>query len=44
MGVSVGDLVRHARLNHRVEVVGGVEAEAGGVLLQRFFAGKRANG
>ena len=28
---SVGDLVRHPRLNHRVEVVGGVEA--GGALL-----------
>jgi tRNA(adenine34) deaminase len=41
---SVGDLVRHARLNHRVEVVGGVEAEACGALLQRFFGGKRANG
>ena len=41
---SVGDLVRHPRLNHRVEVVGGVEAEACGALLQTFFGGKRANG
>jgi tRNA(adenine34) deaminase len=41
---SVGDLVRHPRLNHRVEVVGGVEAEACGALLQRFFGAKRANG
>jgi tRNA(adenine34) deaminase len=39
---SVGDLVRHPRLNHRVEVVGGVEAEACGALLKEFFAGKRA--
>jgi tRNA(adenine34) deaminase len=39
---SVGDLVRHPRLNHRVEVVGGVEAEACGALLKEFFAEKRA--
>jgi len=38
---SVGDLVRHPRLNHRVEVVGGVEAEAGGVLLRTFFGARR---
>jgi tRNA(adenine34) deaminase len=38
---SVGDLVRHPRLNHRVEVVGGVEAEACGALLKEFFAGRR---
>ena len=41
---SVGDLVRHPRLNHRVEVLGGVEAEACGALLQRFFAARRASG
>lgn len=41
---SVGDLVRHPRLNHRVEVVGGVEAEACGALLQSFFGAKRAHG
>lgn len=41
---SVGDLVRHPRLNHRVEVVGGVEAEACGVLLRTFFGAKRATG
>jgi tRNA(adenine34) deaminase len=39
---SVGDLVRHPRLNHRVEVVGGVEAEACGALLNAFFAARRA--
>ena len=38
---SVGDLVRHGRLNHRVEVVGGVEAEACGALLKEFFAARR---
>jgi tRNA(adenine34) deaminase len=38
---SVGDLVRHARLNHRVEVVGGIEAEASGALLKAFFAARR---
>ena len=41
---SVGDLVRHPRLNHRVEVVGGVEAQACGALLQSFFGAKRAPG
>jgi tRNA(adenine34) deaminase len=39
---SLGDLVRHPRLNHQVEVVGGVEAEACGALLKVFFAEKRA--
>lgn len=38
---SVGDLVRHARLNHRVEVVAGVEAEACGELMREFFAMRR---
>jgi tRNA(adenine34) deaminase len=38
---SVGDLVRHPRLNHRVEVVGGVEAEACGALLKEFFSARR---
>src|SRR6266566_4650921 len=38
---SVGDLVRHPRLNHRVEVTGGVEAEACGQLLRDFFAVRR---
>ena len=34
---SVGDVVRHPRLNHRVEVIGGVEADACGSLLGQFF-------
>ncbi len=38
---SLGDLVRHPRLNHRVEVTGGVEAQACGDLLQAFFQAKR---
>jgi len=38
---SVGDLVRHPRLNHRVEVVGGVEAEACAALVRTFFAARR---
>jgi len=38
---SQGDLVRHPGLNHRVEVIGGVEAEACGELLQDFFRERR---
>jgi len=39
---SVGDIVRHPRLNHRVDVQSGVEAEACGELIKEFFAAKRA--
>ena len=39
---SLGDLVRHPRLNHRVEVKGGVQAEACGALIRDFFAAKRS--
>jgi tRNA(adenine34) deaminase len=38
---SLGDVVRHPRLNHRAEVRGGVEAERCGALLRRFFADRR---
>ncbi|MDE3152012.1 MAG: tRNA adenosine(34) deaminase TadA [Gemmatimonadota bacterium] len=38
---SVGDLVRHARLNHRAEVRAGVEAARCGALLTGFFAARR---
>jgi tRNA(adenine34) deaminase len=38
---SVGDIVRHPRLNHRVDVQSGVEAEACGELIRDFFAAKR---
>lgn len=41
---SVGDLVRHPKLNHRVEVRGGVEEEACGGLLTEFFAARRDAG
>jgi len=38
---SVGDLVRHPRLNHRVEVKGGVDAMECAELIKEFFAAKR---
>ena len=40
---SLGDLVRHPRLNHRVEVKGGVEAKECAELLKDFFAAKRSS-
>jgi tRNA(adenine34) deaminase len=39
---SLGDLVRHPRLNHRLEVTGGVLAEECGAVLREFFAARRA--
>lgn len=41
MSGSVGDLLRHPRLNHRPEVLGGVDAEASAALLREFFAARR---
>ena len=41
MAGSVGDVLRHPQLNHRVDVVGGVDADASGRLLQTFFREKR---
>ena len=41
MAGSVGEVLRHPRLNHTVEVVGGVEEQACGQLLQAFFREKR---
>ncbi len=38
---SVFDVVRDPRLNHRVEVVAGVEADACGTLLRDFFEAHR---
>jgi tRNA(adenine34) deaminase len=38
---SAGDVVRHARLNHRVRVLGGVLAEECGALLRDFFHARR---
>jgi len=39
---SVGDLVRHPRLNHRVDVTGGVEAEKSAELIKGFFLARLA--
>jgi len=39
---SVGDLVRHPRLNHRVEVLGGIAAEECAALIRDFFVARRA--
>ena len=41
MAGSVFDLLRHPRLNHRPEVVGGLMAEECGELLKRFFSARR---
>jgi tRNA(adenine34) deaminase len=41
MAGSVYDLLRHPRLNHRAEVVGGLMAEDCADLLKRFFQSKR---
>jgi tRNA(adenine34) deaminase len=38
---SIEDLVRHPRLNHRVDVRGGVDAEVCAELMKDFFAAKR---
>jgi tRNA(adenine34) deaminase len=41
MAGSLHDLLRHPRLNHRVEVTGGVLEEECGALLSGFFADRR---
>ena len=41
MGGSLGDVLRHPKLNHRPEVHGGVRAEEASVLLRDFFASRR---
>ena len=38
---SLWDVVRDPRLNHRVEVVGGIAEDESGTLLRTFFAGHR---
>ena len=38
---SIGDLLRHPRLNHRPEVLAGVRAEESAELLKVFFASRR---
>jgi tRNA(adenine34) deaminase len=42
MAGSVYDLLRHPRLNHRPEVVGGLMAEDCADLLKRFFQSRRS--
>jgi tRNA(adenine34) deaminase len=44
MAGSVGDLLRHPKLNHRPEVRAGVLAEECGALLEEFFRRQRAVG
>jgi tRNA(adenine34) deaminase len=41
MAGSVYDLLRHPRLNHRPEVIGGLMAEDCAELLKRFFESRR---
>jgi tRNA(adenine34) deaminase len=41
MSGSVYDLLRHPRLNHRPEVIGGLLAPECGDLLKRFFVARR---
>ena len=41
MAGSLHDLLRHPRLNHRAEVLGGVLEEECGALLSGFFADRR---
>ena len=38
---SLGDLVRDPRLNHRLDVVGGVREDEAAALLREFFAERR---
>jgi tRNA(adenine34) deaminase len=42
MAGSVGDLLRHPRLNHQPEVVGGVLGDECGQVLSEFFRSRRA--
>jgi tRNA(adenine34) deaminase len=41
MAGSVHDLLRHPRLNHRPEVLGGVREEECGTILRHFFQARR---
>jgi tRNA(adenine34) deaminase len=42
MAGSVGDLLRHPKLNHRPEVFGGVLGDECGALLRDFFRERRS--
>lgn len=41
---SLGNLVQHPRLNHRVTLTAGVRAEEAGELLRAFFRARRTGG
>ncbi|MEE8192919.1 MAG: nucleoside deaminase, partial [Gemmatimonadales bacterium] len=41
MAGSVGDLLRHPKLNHHPEVIGGVMEEECGAVLKEFFEERR---
>jgi tRNA(adenine34) deaminase len=41
---SLGDIVRHSRLNHRAQVLGGVKEDECAALLRAFFASRRGSG
>ena len=41
MAGSLGDVLRHSKLNHRAEVQGGVLGQECGALLSKFFTEKR---
>ena len=38
---SIGDVVRHPKLNHRPQVRGGVQEAESGAILRAFFAARR---
>jgi tRNA(adenine34) deaminase len=38
---SIGDVVRHPKLNHRPQVRGGVRTAESGAILKAFFAARR---
>lgn len=44
MAGSVGDLLRHPRLNHRPAVLGGLAADESAMMLREFFTARRAAG
>lgn len=41
---SVGDIVRHPKLNHSPQVLGGVEAGTSSAMLREFFTERRQQG
>ena len=43
MAGSVGDLLRHPRLNHRPDVLAGVRGDECAALLRRFFGERRVS-